>query len=161
MILRNLDPPRLCNGTKMCVTNLRPNTIEAKILNGAGKGDTVNIPRIVHIDEELPFILKRVQFPVRLAFSITINNSQGQTLKVAGIDLRHDCFSHGQLYVAASRVGSPRHLIILSPDGKAKNVILSPSLSVPQNFAAAVVSIEKNFSIQQDGSFCGETNGGE
>ena len=49
-------------------------------------------------------------FPVRQAFAITINKSQGQTLKRAGVWLRRQVFAHGQLYVACSRVGSPDHL---------------------------------------------------
>ncbi|GFS53904.1 hypothetical protein TNCV_3761401 [Trichonephila clavipes] len=35
---------------------------------------------------------------------MTINKSQGQTMSVCGLDLRTPCFSHGQLYVACSRV---------------------------------------------------------
>ena len=35
---------------------------------------------------------------------MTINKSQGQTLKIVGLDLRMDCFAHGKLYVAFSRV---------------------------------------------------------
>ena len=36
----------------------------------------------------------------------TINKAQGQTLRVAGIDLTTQCSSHGQLYVALSCVTS-------------------------------------------------------
>ena len=39
------------------------------------------------------------------AFAMTINKAQGQTLQRVGIYLDTPCFSHGQLYVAASRVG--------------------------------------------------------
>ena len=41
---------------------------------------------------------------------MTINKAQGQTLRRVGIYLPTPCFSHGQLYVAASRVGLPEHL---------------------------------------------------
>ena len=34
----------------------------------------------------------------------------GQTLKYAGLWLRSQVFTHGQLYVACSRVGSPDRL---------------------------------------------------
>ena len=51
-----------------------------------------------------------MQFPVRLAFAMTINKAQGQTLGRVGVCLDVPCFSHGQLYVAASRVGNPDNI---------------------------------------------------
>ena len=115
MLLRNLRPPTLCNGTKMVVTKLLPNVIKAKILTGSGKGEEVMIPRIPLISSpsDLAFSFKRLQFPVRLCFAMSINKSQGQTLKVAGLQLQEPCFSHGQLYVACSRVGSSNNLFTL------------------------------------------------
>lgn len=47
--------------------------------------------------------------PCRVA-SAAINKAQGQTLQRVGIYLAQPCFSHGQLYVAASRVGHPDHI---------------------------------------------------
>jgi len=41
---------------------------------------------------------------------MTINKAQGQTLTYCSIDLVNNCLSHGQLYVAFSRVGRPDHL---------------------------------------------------
>uniref|UniRef100_A0A8D8YMS1 ATP-dependent DNA helicase n=2 Tax=Cacopsylla melanoneura TaxID=428564 RepID=A0A8D8YMS1_9HEMI len=124
MLLRNLDAPRLCNGTRLRVTRMQPNVIEAEILTGCAKGDKVFIPRIPMIPQDCPYEFKRVQLPIRVCFAMTINKSQGQTLKFAGIDLRSRCFSHGQLYVACSRVTSSEGLFILSSDnGKTSNIV--------------------------------------
>ncbi|XP_063974372.1 uncharacterized protein LOC135161043 [Diachasmimorpha longicaudata] len=60
----------------------------------------LNPPRLY-----VPIQFKRTQFPIRLAFAMSINKSQGQTMSVCGLDLRTPCFPHGQLYVACSRVG--------------------------------------------------------
>ncbi|CAB3233342.1 unnamed protein product [Arctia plantaginis] len=100
ILLRNLKPPNLCNGTRLQVKFLRNNVIVAIVLTGPAVGQTVLIPRIPMIPNDLPFNFKRIQFPVKLSFAVTINKSQGQTFKHVGIDLRQDCFSHGQLYVA-------------------------------------------------------------
>jgi ATP-dependent exoDNAse (exonuclease V) alpha subunit len=50
------------------------------------------------------FPLYRYQFPVAVAFALTINKAQGQSLDVVSIYLPQPVFGHGQLYVALSRV---------------------------------------------------------
>ena len=44
----------------------------------------------------------------------TINKAQGQTLRVAGIDLTTQCSSHGQLYVALSLVTSKQNVFVFT-----------------------------------------------
>jgi ATP-dependent exoDNAse (exonuclease V) alpha subunit len=46
------------------------------------------------------------EFPIISAFAITINKSQKQRFEKIGILLRQPVFTHGQLYVAASRIRS-------------------------------------------------------
>ena len=72
------------------------------------KGLRFFIPRIdmSPVESDLPFRLIRRQFPVQLAFAMTINKSQGQTFERVGIYLPEPIFSHGQLYVAFSRAKS-------------------------------------------------------
>ena len=123
LLLRNLNAPKLCNGTRLSVKKLMPNLIEGTIINGKYKGEDVLIPRIPMIPTDLPFTFKRLQFPVRLAFAMSINKAQGQSLRVAGINLANPCFSHGQLYVACSRLGDPKSLYIYTPNQKTKNVV--------------------------------------
>ena len=48
---------------------------------------------------------------------MTINKSQGQTFKHIGVYIRDSVFSHGQLYVALSRVGSRDGMKIMVKDG--------------------------------------------
>ena len=48
--------------------------------------------------------MTRVQFPLRLCYSMTTNKSQGQSFDQILLDLSDDSFSHGQTYVALSRV---------------------------------------------------------
>ncbi|RCN49098.1 hypothetical protein ANCCAN_04843 [Ancylostoma caninum] len=128
MLLLNIDPPKLCNGTRLCVKNLLPNVIGATKLTGKAKGEDVFIPRISMVSTDMPFHFKLLQFPVRLASALTINKAQGQSLRVVDINLENPCFSHGQLYVARSRVGTPKHLYVYAPDGKTKNVVYPDAL---------------------------------
>jgi hypothetical protein len=54
--------------------------IEAEVATGPAKGQWVFIPRlsITPSDtEQMPFILRRCQFPVHPAFAMTINKAQG------------------------------------------------------------------------------------
>ena len=71
----------------------------------------------------MSFQFKRLQFLIRLAFVITINKAQGQSLELCGLYLHADCFSHGQLYVACPRVGNPDNLFIYTENGTTKNIV--------------------------------------
>lgn len=126
LLLRNLDPANgLCNGTRLLITRMGGRVIEGKILTGSLAGNVVFIPRIALTSDSsigLPFTLRRVQFPVRLAFGMTINKSQGQSLNHVGLYLTTPVFTHGQLYVGLSRGTSSRNIRILldnSPAGQA------------------------------------------
>lgn len=123
ILLRNLCAPKLCNGTRLVVKKIFGTIIEATIINGKFKGESVLLPRIPMIQTDAPIQFKRVQFPVRLAFAITINKSQGQSMEICGLDLETSCFSHGQLYVACSRVGRPDHLFIYAEKGETGNIV--------------------------------------
>ena len=56
-------------------------------------------------------------------FTITTNKVQGQSLKMCGLHLDADWSSHGQLYVAHSRVSKPDNLYIYIDNEKTKNIV--------------------------------------
>jgi ATP-dependent DNA helicase PIF1 len=113
ILLRNLDPSAgLCNGTRLIVRRFMMRVIEAKIIIGKGAGNVTFIPLIKFISDnsDLPFTFARKQFPLRLAYAMTINKSQGQTLSHVGLHLTDDVFSHGQFYIAFSRAKAPTNV---------------------------------------------------
>uniref|UniRef100_A0A8C5M2A9 ATP-dependent DNA helicase n=1 Tax=Leptobrachium leishanense TaxID=445787 RepID=A0A8C5M2A9_9ANUR len=127
MLLRNLNTKRgLCNGTRMIVTAMRQNLLIAKVLTPTSEPKNIFIPRIdlAPSNTKLPFVLRRRQFPVKLAFAMTINKSQGQTFDRVGIYLPDPVFSHGQLYVAFSRVKSSADVKIKLIDGREQGYLL-------------------------------------
>jgi hypothetical protein len=63
---------------------------------------------------------------VRLYFAITINKAQRQSLQKVGINLRQPVFTHGQFYVAFSRVINVANLDVLLPyrdNGMIENIV--------------------------------------
>jgi ATP-dependent DNA helicase PIF1 len=96
ILLHNLNPLRLYNGRRLVIKKLMKNVIEAIILNGKFRSENILLPRIPIIPTDAPIQFKRLQFSIRLAFAMTINKSEGQTMSVCGLDLSTSCFSYGQ-----------------------------------------------------------------
>merc|ERR1712094_161802 len=95
--------------------------LDVRVLSGPSAGRRILLPRIPFRSSpaELPFTLRRRQFPVRLAWAMSLHKAQGQTLKRCGVLLQNPVFTHGQLYVGASRSSSAAGLRIFlgSSDG--------------------------------------------
>ncbi|XP_054797484.1 uncharacterized protein LOC129302583 [Prosopis cineraria] len=119
MLLRNIDQAlSLCNGTRLRITHMGKSVIEGITLNGSNLNQKVLIHRMDMNPSKnrWPFRMQRRQFPISLSFAMTINKSQGQSLRHVRLYLSKPVFTHGQLYVALSRVRSMDGLKILVQD---------------------------------------------
>ena len=117
---------------------IQTHILECRILSGVGCGNTVLIPRISlePSAEDISVKFRCHQFPVQLAFAMTINKSQGQSVANVGLDLCTPVFSHGQLYVVLSCCTSESRIKVLFPENekgtKTVNIVW------PQIFAGVV-----------------------
>ena len=130
MLLRNLRAGGgygLRNRTRLILLKLGSKVLEAEIATRVNRGRTVLIPRITMAlsDTELPFTLRRRQFPIQPCFCMTTNKAQGQTLDFVDVYLPEDVFTHGQLYVALCRVcnSSSVAVFVNSSDGYTRNIV--------------------------------------
>jgi hypothetical protein len=92
----------LANNSQAQVTNVRTHSVEV-ITMGDNEGGTVRIPHITfkfRMPYGKPYQLTKRQFPLRLAYTMTYNKSQSQTLSKDLLNITSPPFSHGQLYVA-------------------------------------------------------------
>ena len=137
MLMRNLRPAdKLMNGTKFVLRRV----LSAKALlcerldeHGHATGHIFVLPRIT-MTYTLPTTavqLLRLQFPCMLAYALTFNKAQGQTLSRVGIDVRAAVFSHGQAFVAFSRVRASNccHVIGASNTPTFSNVVMTPLIN--------------------------------
>ena len=125
----------LCNGSRMTVINMSKQILQIQLIGGDHHGQLALISRIALIPPSSPdftFRFKRQQFPVRLAFAITINRAQGQSVAHVGLDLHIPVFAHGQLCIAHSRVIAKQNIqVLLLPDNrtsKTTNIVYQEAL---------------------------------
>jgi ATP-dependent exoDNAse (exonuclease V) alpha subunit len=120
MVLRNINAGEgLCNGSRGIVTQVGQHVIQIRLITGDHAGSVIFVPRLnlCPSDTQVPFEFERRQFPLRLCFAMTINKAQGQSVQHVGLDLRTPVFTHGQYYVAVSRVTSVYNIkAIWNPD---------------------------------------------
>ena len=129
MLLRNMNVEAgQCNGSRFIVRNILPHSLHCELIQDDPTLPVSSfiLPRITSTPpKHYPFQFSRRQFPIRPAFAMTINKSQGGTFQRIGLDLTSPVFSHGQLYVALSRVPNPAAITVLTLNGETytKNVV--------------------------------------
>ena len=117
-IVRNLSPEEgILNNTQVKVIHITKNLLQLRHLEN---GKIFFIPRITFsmVLKRKGIKLNRKQFPIRAGYVKTFNRSQGATLDRTGPDLRTECFCHGQLAVAISRVRTREDVLILTTQDK-------------------------------------------
>lgn len=121
ILIKNDPKRRWVNGTLGRIASLSKDEIRVEI-NGAvydvtrsrwDKIEYVYNSSTEKIDENIKGSFE--QYPIKLAWAITIHKSQGQTFDKLIIDLGYGAFTHGQVYVALSRCTSLDGIMLKRP----------------------------------------------
>jgi hypothetical protein len=133
MMTKNDPSKRWVNGTIGKISNLKEATIEVEI-----EGSKYEVEKAVwevieykynRDEKKIGPLVKGsfTQYPVKLAWAVTIHKSQGRTFDQVVIDLGNGAFAHGQTYVALSRCRSFEG-IILKQNIRTFDVIVDPKV---------------------------------
>jgi hypothetical protein len=115
IVLRNMSNEEQCmNGSKAIITGL-PNNFMVELLM-VPSGEKVLLRRIKFYYKMSKTQYYRTQFPLRSAYGLTINKSQGQTLSKVVNDSEAQPFTHGACYVGFGRVQNRDSVAYLRSD---------------------------------------------
>ena len=107
MLTRNL-PGGLCNGARGKVHSLKKDCLPVINING----NLIEVPHYrfeVYSPEQSKILASRTQYPIILAYALTVHRAQGQTIEYVDIDCQ-SFFAPGQLGVAVGRCKSKEGL---------------------------------------------------
>ena len=126
----------LPSNTRVCIMNiptpnngLPPKFIQVQTLENAPR--MIFLPRIrfkFGLRNLRSYKMTRVQFPLRLAYAMTVNKSQSQSVDMVLLDLTLDPLSHGPTYVAISRIRLWDNIRVIVTTEKVDTESPSPAL---------------------------------
>ena len=137
MMLNNDQEKRWVNGSLGVVTAVKTDNSGASVIMvDLENGQTVDVKPYAweiyqyYFDEAIETLSSRIigyftQYPLKLAWAVTIHKSQGQTFERVIIDVGYGTFSHGQMYVALSRCTTLNGVVLKQPLA-VKNILLDP-----------------------------------
>ena len=121
MLLWNLDSRNgLWNGIYLRLLRSTCHILKCRVLDGDNGNNVVFIPCMA-LDAGLsysPVLFCCLEFPVHLTYVMTMNKSQGETVKHVGLNLMSSIFCYGQHYVALSHCTHLRNIKIKIPHGQ-------------------------------------------
>ena len=112
LVTRAMMADNLASNTRVKITKISSNFVTVLTLTEKIRR-VVLLPRIrfrFRMEYGQSYAMMRTQFPLRLAYAMSYNKSQSQTLFRTLVDCTEMPFTHGHLYVASSRVRSPDNI---------------------------------------------------
>lgn len=139
MFIKNDPDKRFVNGTIGKVESLTPDQVNVSIYDEDGKPQLIELtpmdweilkykpsdkdPNQIETETVGTF----TQYPLRLAWAVTIHKAQGKTFDKVIIDMGRGAFEHGQTYVALSRCRTLEGIVLKNPL-KPRDIMTDPRI---------------------------------
>ncbi len=128
IVLRAMMGLNIPTNSRVLILEINNYVIKAKMLENNKIVAIPRIPFIIQMPFGMSYKILRRQFPLRLAYAMTYNKSQSQTLQKVLLDVICPPFMHGHLYVAMSRVRNAKNIKLFL---KTENIVKHEDRDIP------------------------------